>query len=62
MNNIDNKALFLACKFIYEVSGTCPWDQFDTQPVDCKEECTDDIAINCFMEHFRKEAAGGLIK
>ena len=51
-------ALKLACDFIYDVSGTCPFDQFNTQPVDCKKKCDDNIAAQCFAAHFINLAKG----
>lgn len=51
-------ALLAACDFVYSVSGTCPWDQFDKQPVKCEKKCRENVAAKCFAIHFINEIKG----
>ena len=46
-------ALRMACKFVADMSGTCPYDMFDFRAKDCEAECDDSYA-ECWRRYFEK--------
>ncbi len=46
-----SKALDKACAEVMERSGSCPYDVYDVQPVDCADKCTSEPA-GCWRLYF----------
>lgn len=44
-------------KEITEFLGTCPYDKYDWQDIDCEKVCEDDMK-QCWVEYFEKKVEG----
>ena len=49
-------ALWLACKELSKVTGSCPYDLYDVKPCDCEEMCGDtDTIPECWVSYFKSQ-------
>lgn len=65
------KALFAACKYLADVTGSCPLDYFGDDVIDeniikddivkdvCMKEKCGSIAAQCFFKYFMRKAEKG---